>query len=87
MVKVVPFHQLMVVKVANYDIFPPPSLSQQCDIVFLPSKARMLIYEISLIGPQPMDISTPSTSQSCEIPCSDVTILEGHTSEVGYVII
>ena len=30
-----------------------------------------------------MDISTTSTSQSCEISSSDVTILQGHTSEVG----
>ncbi|RVX23098.1 putative ribonuclease H protein [Vitis vinifera] len=36
----------------------------------------------SLIGPEPMDISTSSTFQACEIPSSDVTILEGHTSEV-----
>ncbi|KAG2724290.1 hypothetical protein I3760_01G009600 [Carya illinoinensis] len=33
-------------------------------------------------GPEPMDISTTSTSQACEIHSSDVTILEGHTSEV-----
>ncbi|KAE9597651.1 hypothetical protein Lal_00041596 [Lupinus albus] len=33
-------------------------------------------------GPEPMDISTASTSQPCEIPSSDVTVLEGHTSEV-----
>lgn len=33
-------------------------------------------------GPEPMDISTTLTSQACEIPSSDVTILEGHTSEV-----
>ncbi|KAJ1403201.1 WD40/YVTN repeat-like-containing domain superfamily [Sesbania bispinosa] len=33
-------------------------------------------------GPEPMDISTTSTHQPCEIPSSDVTILEGHTSEV-----
>jgi|UniRef100_A0A2N9FDX2 transducin (beta)-like 1 len=33
-------------------------------------------------GPEPMDISTTSTSQACEIPSSDVIILEGHTSEV-----
>ncbi|XP_028232146.1 WD40 repeat-containing protein HOS15-like isoform X2 [Glycine soja] len=33
-------------------------------------------------GPEPMDISTTSTSQLCGIPSSDVTILEGHTSEV-----
>ncbi|XP_052196112.1 WD40 repeat-containing protein HOS15 isoform X2 [Diospyros lotus] len=32
-------------------------------------------------GPEPMDITIP-TAQSCEIPSSDVTILEGHTSEV-----
>ncbi|KAK4260129.1 hypothetical protein QN277_003286 [Acacia crassicarpa] len=33
-------------------------------------------------GPEPMDISTTSTSQPSEIMSSDVTILEGHTSEV-----
>ncbi|KAL6220366.1 hypothetical protein ACLB2K_008122 [Fragaria x ananassa] len=33
-------------------------------------------------GAEPMDISTAPTSQACEIPSSDVTILEGHTSEV-----
>lgn len=33
-------------------------------------------------GPEPMDISTTSTSQDFQIPNSDVTILEGHTSEV-----
>ncbi|XP_075643372.1 WD40 repeat-containing protein HOS15-like isoform X1 [Castanea sativa] len=33
-------------------------------------------------GPEPMDISTGSTSLPCEIPSSDVKILEGHTSEV-----
>ncbi|KAF3446592.1 hypothetical protein FNV43_RR11772 [Rhamnella rubrinervis] len=33
-------------------------------------------------GPEPMEISTSSTSLPCEIPSSDVTILEGHTSEV-----
>ncbi|XP_027361139.1 WD40 repeat-containing protein HOS15-like isoform X1 [Abrus precatorius] len=32
--------------------------------------------------PEPMDICTTSTSQPCEIPGSDVTVLEGHTSEV-----
>lgn len=37
---------------------------------------------ICLIGPEPMDIATTSAAQSCEIPNSDVTILEGHTSEV-----
>ncbi|KAL5753064.1 hypothetical protein ACOSP7_023241 [Xanthoceras sorbifolium] len=33
-------------------------------------------------GAEPMDIATTSSSLSCEIPSSDVTILEGHTSEV-----
>ncbi|KAH9712137.1 WD40 repeat-containing protein HOS15 [Citrus sinensis] len=33
-------------------------------------------------GPEPMDIATTSASESFEIPNSDVTILEGHTSEV-----
>ncbi|PON49948.1 Guanine nucleotide-binding protein, beta subunit [Parasponia andersonii] len=33
-------------------------------------------------GPDPMDISTNLTSQTCQIPSSDVIILEGHTSEV-----
>ncbi|KAF2285043.1 hypothetical protein GH714_037531 [Hevea brasiliensis] len=32
--------------------------------------------------PEPMEVSTTSTSQVCEIPSSDVMILEGHTSEV-----
>ncbi|XP_021635324.1 WD40 repeat-containing protein HOS15 isoform X4 [Hevea brasiliensis] len=31
---------------------------------------------------EPMEVSTTSTSQTCEIPSSDVMILEGHTSEV-----
>lgn len=30
-----------------------------------------------------MDVATTSASQSCEILGPDVTILEGHTSEVG----
>lgn len=29
-----------------------------------------------------MDISTNLTSQACQIPGSDVLVLEGHTSEV-----
>nr|XP_048335160.1 WD40 repeat-containing protein HOS15 isoform X1 [Ziziphus jujuba var. spinosa] len=33
-------------------------------------------------GPEPMDIAMTSTPQACEIPLSEVTILEGHTSEV-----
>ncbi|XP_065873556.1 WD40 repeat-containing protein HOS15 isoform X2 [Euphorbia lathyris] len=33
-------------------------------------------------GPESMDVSPTSTSQACEIPSSDVMILEGHTSEV-----
>ncbi|AES94614.2 WD40 repeat-containing protein HOS15 [Medicago truncatula] len=33
-------------------------------------------------GPEPMDICTTSTSQPCEFLMSDVTILEGHKSEV-----
>ncbi|XP_077225009.1 WD-40 repeat family protein [Tasmannia lanceolata] len=33
-------------------------------------------------GPEPMDTSTDSPHLNCEIPSSDVTILEGHTSEV-----
>ncbi|WJX95111.1 WD40 repeat-containing protein hos15 [Trifolium repens] len=33
-------------------------------------------------GPEPMEICTTSTSQPRQIPSSDVTILEGHTSEV-----
>ncbi|KAF5736192.1 hypothetical protein HS088_TW14G00328 [Tripterygium wilfordii] len=33
-------------------------------------------------GPEPMDISTTPTSQGGEITCSDVTVLEGHASEV-----
>ncbi|CAA0832651.1 WD-40 repeat family protein [Striga hermonthica] len=33
-------------------------------------------------GPEPMDISCGLASVPCEIPISDVTVLEGHTSEV-----
>ncbi|CAL0312850.1 unnamed protein product [Lupinus luteus] len=33
-------------------------------------------------GPEPMDISTTLLSQPCAIPSSDVTVLQGHTSEV-----
>ncbi|OVA15925.1 WD40 repeat [Macleaya cordata] len=33
-------------------------------------------------GPEPMDICTRTPSLPCEIPSSDVTILEGHASEV-----
>lgn len=32
--------------------------------------------------PEPMEICTSSVSLPCEIPSSDVTVLEGHTSEV-----
>lgn len=32
--------------------------------------------------PEPMEICTTSVSLPCEIPTSDVTVLEGHTSEV-----
>lgn len=39
-------------------------------------------FSFNILGPDPMDICTTSTSQPCEIPGSDVTILEGHTSEV-----
>lgn len=40
---------------------------------------------VLLPGPEPMEIVTPSASasQANEIPSSDVTILEGHTSEVS----
>ncbi|KAK4390495.1 WD40 repeat-containing protein HOS15 [Sesamum angolense] len=33
-------------------------------------------------GPEPMDICTSLASLPCEIPNSDVTVLQGHTSEV-----
>ncbi|XP_024020657.1 WD40 repeat-containing protein HOS15 isoform X1 [Morus notabilis] len=33
-------------------------------------------------GPEPMDISTNSSSQAYQIPSSDTLVLEGHTSEV-----
>ncbi|XP_065623212.1 WD40 repeat-containing protein HOS15 isoform X2 [Quercus suber] len=39
-------------------------------------------HEENGIAGEPMDISTSSTSLPCEIPSSDVKILEGHTSEV-----
>lgn len=35
-----------------------------------------------LIGSEQMDVSVSSQSPSCEIPSSDVLILEGHSSEV-----
>ncbi|KAJ9560139.1 hypothetical protein OSB04_005299 [Centaurea solstitialis] len=35
-------------------------------------------------GPEPMEIDTGSTSLSSLIPNSDVTVLEGHTSEVNH---
>ena len=38
------------------------------------------------IGPEPMDICTSSTSLPCEIPSCNVTVLEGHTSEVWMCI-
>ena len=38
------------------------------------------------IGPEPMEISTTSTSQIVELTSCDVTILEGHTSEVCYFL-
>lgn len=41
----------------------------------------------AFVGPEPMDISTSSTFQAFEIPSSDVTILEGHTSEVCDVVL
>ncbi|GFQ01534.1 F-box-like/WD repeat-containing protein tbl1xr1 [Phtheirospermum japonicum] len=33
-------------------------------------------------GPEPMDVCTSFASLPCEIPNSDVTVLQGHTSEV-----
>ncbi|KAF3440210.1 hypothetical protein FNV43_RR18493 [Rhamnella rubrinervis] len=37
---------------------------------------------LKLEEPEPMDIANTSTFQACEIASSDVTILEGHASEV-----
>lgn len=34
-----------------------------------------------------MDISIASLALACQIPSSDVTILEGHTSEVDFISI
>ncbi len=48
---------------------------------FIPAMKYNTLW-MCFIGPEPMDISTTSTSQACEIPSSDVIILEGHTSEV-----
>ena len=59
--------------------------SWSVSINILPSN-RDEKFSFALIGPEPMDISTTSTSQPGEIPSSDVTILEGHTSEVKYII-
>ncbi|KAE8693337.1 hypothetical protein F3Y22_tig00110813pilonHSYRG00195 [Hibiscus syriacus] len=39
----------------------------------------------TFVGPEPMDTATtsnPASQDACEIPSSEVTILEGHTSEV-----
>ncbi|KAG2724289.1 hypothetical protein I3760_01G009600 [Carya illinoinensis] len=44
-------------------------------------KVEVKLEDNKVLG-EPMDISTTSTSQACEIHSSDVTILEGHTSEV-----
>ncbi|KAG2663554.1 hypothetical protein I3760_16G036500 [Carya illinoinensis] len=38
--------------------------------------------ENGTLGPEPMDISTNTTTLPCDISSHDVTILEGHTSEV-----
>ena len=43
----------------------------------------LMVVIIMFVAAEPMDITPASTSQACEIPSSDVTILEGHTSEVG----
>ena len=43
-------------------------------------------FSFNCIGPEPMDICTTSTSQPCEFLKSDVTILEGHKSEVKYFL-
>ncbi|GER25536.1 WD-40 repeat family protein [Striga asiatica] len=37
---------------------------------------------LNVHGPEPMDISSGLVSLPCEIPNSDVTVLQGHTSEV-----
>lgn len=42
-------------------------------------KASKLFYGL---GPEPMEISQSSTLLPTEVPSCDVTILEGHTSEV-----
>lgn len=43
-----------------------------------------LIYALIdvLIGPEPMDVCTSLPSLPCEFPISDVTVLQGHSSEV-----
>ncbi|KAG1368606.1 putative Isoflavone 2'-hydroxylase [Cocos nucifera] len=53
-------------------------------ITFLSSKefGCVLDYVVISVGPEPMDITPSSQSVPCEISSSDVTILEGHGSEV-----
>ncbi|KAF9678555.1 hypothetical protein SADUNF_Sadunf07G0046900 [Salix dunnii] len=48
----------------------------------VPCDNTTIVKFLDLSGPEPMDICTASKSQTCEIPSSDVMILEGHTSEV-----
>lgn len=45
-----------------------------------------MIFSFASAGSESMDICTASTSQPRQIPNSDVTILEGHTSEVMCII-
>ncbi|CAL9057088.1 WD40 repeat-containing protein HOS15-like isoform X1 [Musa acuminata AAA Group] len=45
-------------------------------------KTKLDEHEVSRVGPEQMDITPSSQSLACEISRSEVTILEGHSSEV-----
>lgn len=67
----------------------PFSFSSTCYVNFLSSinvgfssVSTLKSCEYVKSGPEPMEISTTPTSMPCELPISDVKILEGHTSEV-----
>lgn len=72
----------------QYDIISELMVSMYRCFLSLPatflyvSQRQTMVIIIMFVGAEPIDISTASTSLACEIPSSDVTILEGHTSEV-----
>lgn len=52
-------------------------------MIFLKCTLFFLFMDV-MIGPEPMDICTSLSSLPCEIQDGDVTVLQGHTSEVGH---